>query len=97
MAAGGFRAEEARRKSEERLAADRERSAQSLKDRDKAQVAELAKTRRLRALRLAKEAADKAEADHAAAVKAASPSVPRKKNAMPIEAVAAASVEPDAA
>lgn len=54
MAAGGFRAEEARRKSEERLAADRVRAAQALKDRDKAQVAELAKTRRLRALRLAK-------------------------------------------
>jgi hypothetical protein len=56
---GGFRAEEARRKSQERLAADRQRGVQALKDRDQAAVAEAAKTKRLRALRLAKEAADK--------------------------------------
>jgi hypothetical protein len=76
MNAGGFRAEEARRKSQERLAADRLRAAQALKDRDKAQAAEAAKTTRLRALRLAKEASDKEAADRAAAVKASSPAKP---------------------
>lgn len=70
MNTGGFRAEEARRKSQERLAADRQRGVQALKDRDKAMVAEAAKTKRLRALRLAKEAADKESADRAATVKA---------------------------
>ena len=59
---GGFRAEAARRKSQERLAADRQRGVQALKDRDKAAVEEAAKTKRLRALRLAKEAADKESA-----------------------------------
>jgi hypothetical protein len=79
MNTGGFRAEEARRKSQERLAADRQRGAQALKDRDKAAVAEAAKTQRLRALRLAKEAADKETADRAATNKAAAkPKSPRQ-------------------
>ena len=67
MNTGGFRAEEARRKSQERLAADRQRAVLALKDRDKTAVAEAAKTKRLRALRLAKEAADKESAALAAA------------------------------
>ena len=70
MNTGGFRAEEARRKSQERLAADRARGVQALKDRDKAAVAEAAKTQRLRALRLAKEASDKESADRAATIAA---------------------------
>lgn len=73
MTAGGFRAQEARRKSQERLAADRQRAVQALKDRDKALAAEAAKTQRLRALRLAKEASDKAGAAPAAAIETPAP------------------------
>lgn len=79
MNTGGFRAEEARRKSQERLAADRARGVQALKDRDKAAVAEAAKTQRLRALRLAKEASDKESADRAATLKAAAKPKPARQ------------------
>jgi hypothetical protein len=88
MNTGGFRAEEARRKSQERLAADRQRGVQALKDRDKAMVAEAAKTKRLRALRLAKEAADKESADRAATVKAAGKTRTTPRSDGPAEAKA---------
>lgn len=78
MNADGFRAQEARRKSQERLAADRQRGAQALKEREVAQAAEMAKTQRLRALRLAKEASDKEAAARMAAIKAAAPQRAKK-------------------
>jgi hypothetical protein len=86
MNTGGFRAEEARRKSQERLAADRQRGVQALKDRDKAIVAEAAKTKRLRALRLAKEAADKETADRAATVKAGAKTRTNPRSDGPVDA-----------
>jgi hypothetical protein len=56
---GGSRADVARRKAQEKFAAARQRDADVRKDRDKALAASIAKTARLKALRLAKEAADR--------------------------------------
>jgi hypothetical protein len=66
---GGSRADMARRKAQEKFAATKQRDADVRKDRDKALAASISKTARLKALRLAKEAADRETA--AAAVKPA--------------------------
>ncbi|MGE5146296.1 MAG: hypothetical protein ACM3N5_06075 [Candidatus Eiseniibacteriota bacterium] len=55
----GSRADAARRKAQEKFAATKQRDADVRKDRDKALAAAVAKTERLKALRLAKEAADR--------------------------------------
>ncbi len=70
----GAQAIEARRKAEERFAKANEQSAAALRDKQKAEAVESAKTSRLRALRLAKEAADKEAA-------AAKPAPVRRKRA----------------
>ena len=57
----------ARSKAEEKFAKFKQQEKQALKERDKAQKATEEKTARLRALRLAKEAADKEQADKLAA------------------------------
>jgi hypothetical protein len=56
-----------RSKAEERFAKARQQETQALKEREKADKAISDKTARLRALRLAKEAADKEAAETAAA------------------------------
>jgi hypothetical protein len=56
---------EARRKAEERLAIVKAQNAKALEDYAKLRQAEVAKTARLRALRLAKEAAEKEGASRA--------------------------------
>jgi hypothetical protein len=87
---GGARAEEARRKAQEQFAKVKQRDAEALKEREKIQAADAAKTARLRALRLAKEAADEAAAAQAAA--AAKPVVVRRKRA-PAKSASAAESE----
>ena len=71
---GGSRADMARRKAQEKFAATKQRDADVRKDRDKALAASISKTARLKALRLAKEAADRetAAADKPAKKTAAS-------------------------
>ena len=59
---------EARRKAEERLAVVKAQGAKALEDYAKVRQAEVAKTARLRALRLAKDAAELKSADRAGAV-----------------------------
>lgn len=69
-----LRPEDARRRAEERFARLKQRGEEArtaYADLEKLQQAEAAKTERLRALRLAKEAADTAAATRAAAAKAA--------------------------
>jgi hypothetical protein len=66
-----IRDEAARRKAQDQFAKVKQRDAEALKDREKVEAAEAAKTARLRALRLAKEAVDKEVADKEAAEKAA--------------------------
>ena len=56
---GGTRADAARRKAQEKFAAAKQRDSDVRKDRDKALAASIAKTARLKELRLAKEAADR--------------------------------------
>jgi hypothetical protein len=65
---------EARRKAEERLAVIKGQNAKALEDYTKLRQIEAAKTARLRALRLAKEAADKEASDNAPA---AAPPAPK--------------------
>lgn len=55
---GNTRAEQTRRKAQEQFAAVKRRDAEARKSRDDAASAVLAKTARLRALRLEKESAD---------------------------------------
>ena len=64
-------------KAEEKFAALQKKDAQALTDRGKAREAEAKHVAKLRGLRLAKEAADRAAAEQAAAAKPA----PRKKKA----------------
>lgn len=64
---------EARRKAEERLAVIKQQNAKALEDYAKQRQVEVAKTARLRALRLAKEAAGKDAPTPAPAVVAAPP------------------------
>jgi hypothetical protein len=79
------RDEAARRKAQDQFAKVKQRDAEALKDREKVHAAEAAKTARLRALRLAKEAIDKEAADkeatEKAAVAAAKPAAVRRKRA----------------
>jgi hypothetical protein len=72
------RGEESRRRAEEQFKATKRANAKTVKAGDAAQQAEAAKTMRLRALRLAKEAADKDVANREAAAKAAR-SEPRRR------------------
>ena len=67
---GNSRADQARRKAQEQFSAVKRRDDEARKNRDSALAAALAKTERLRALRLEKEAADRAAAAEAAAKKA---------------------------
>jgi hypothetical protein len=73
---GSSRADMARRKAQEKFAAVKRRDAEARKDRDKVVAATVAKTERLRALRLAKEAADR---EAAAAAPPAKKAAPRRK------------------
>jgi hypothetical protein len=59
---GNSRADQARRKAQEQFAAVKRRDAEARKSRDSTAAAAVAKTARLRALRLEKEAADRAAA-----------------------------------
>jgi len=68
---GSSRADLARRKAQEKFAAVKQRDADARRDRDKAAAAAIAKTERLKALRLAKEAADREAAAAAPPVKKA--------------------------
>jgi hypothetical protein len=80
------RDEAARRKAQDQFAKVKQRDAEALKDREKVQAAEAAKTARLRALRLAKEAIDKEAADKEASEKAAAAAAKppaRRKRASP--------------
>ena len=83
QARDGARAAEKRRKSQEQLAKVKQRDADALREREKAQAADAAKTVRLRTLRLAKEAADKSAAEQAAAEKAAAKAKPQAKTSKP--------------
>jgi len=71
-----------RSKAEERFAKAKQQATHALKEREKADKAIDEKTARLRALRLAKEAADKEAADSAATEAKKSP----RKRAKPAEA-----------
>ncbi len=66
------RTEDARRRAQEQFAKTKQRNADTLKDRERVRQATAAKTARLRALRLAKEAADKEALARDAAEKATS-------------------------
>lgn len=66
---GSSRADQARRKAQEKFAPASQREASARRDRDKAAAAAVAKTERLKALRLAKEAEDRAAAAAAPAKK----------------------------
>lgn len=73
--------EDARRRAEERFAKNKERhdsAREAWNDLEKLRVAAAAKTERLRALRLAKEAADKAASDRAVAKKAPTAAATRR-------------------
>jgi hypothetical protein len=70
---GGSRADMARRKAQEQFAAVKRRDAEARRDRDKVSAAAVSKTERLRALRLAKEAADREAAAAEPPVKKAAP------------------------
>jgi hypothetical protein len=59
----------ARRKAQEKFAEVKQRDAEARRNRDKAAAAAIAKTERLKALRLAKEAEDRAAAAAAPAKK----------------------------
>ena len=72
------RGEESRRRAEEQFKTTKRANPKTVKAGDAAQQAEAAKTMRLRALRLAKEAADKDVANREAAAKAAR-SEPRRR------------------
>lgn len=61
----------ARSKAEEKFSKIQQRDIEALKEREKADKASSEKTARLRALRVAKEEADKAAVDEALAAKAA--------------------------
>ena len=67
MASNRTRSEEARLKAHEKFAKAEKREKEAVRERDKAFAAAVSKTARLRALRLAKEAADKEAADKKAA------------------------------
>lgn len=73
------RDEAARSKAQAQFAKVKQRDAEALHDRERSQAADAAKTARLRALRLAKEAADKLAAEAAAAE--AKPTKTRRKRA----------------
>lgn len=73
LRASEIKNQEARRKAQEQLAKIKQRDAAALQEARKAQRAEDEKTIRLRALRLAREAADR----QAAAEKAAQPAKPK--------------------
>lgn len=91
------RDEAARRKAQDQFAKVKQRDAEALKDREKVQAAEAAKTARLRALRLAKEAIDKEAADKEAAEKAATaaakPVTARRKRTSTVAAKAASEAD----
>lgn len=74
---GNSRADQARRKAQEQFSAVKRRDAEARKSRDSALAAAVAKTERLRALRLEKEAADR----EAAAAEAASKKAPARRKA----------------
>jgi hypothetical protein len=65
------RRDEARRRAEEKLSKTKQRESEAVRQKEQAATAVANKTARLRALRLAKEAADKETAARAAAEKAA--------------------------
>jgi len=79
---------EARGKAEALWAKNKAKEVETLKERERERAAETAKTSRLRALRLAKEAADKIAAEKAAAEKAAAAAA--AKPAKRVKRVAAA-------
>jgi hypothetical protein len=93
------RDEAARRKAQDQFAKVKQRDADALKDREKVQAAEAAKTARLRALRLAKEAIDKDTAEKEAAEKAAAaaakPTAVRRKRASAAAPKAASDADVD--
>ncbi len=71
-----------RSKAEQHFAATQKKAAQAGKDKEKARKAEADHVAKLRALRLAKEAADKEAAEAAAGpAKAKKPSAPKKEPA----------------
>ena len=74
---------EARRKAEERLAVIKGQNAKALEDYSKLRQIEAAKTARLRALRLAKEAADKEASGNAPAAAPPAPKAPPTALAAP--------------
>ena len=90
-----IRDEAARRKAQDQFAKVKQRDAEALKDREKVQAAEAAKTAQLRALRLAKEASDREAAAKAAAEKAAvvKPAATRRKRASAAPAEAASETD----
>jgi hypothetical protein len=71
LKSGGTKAEDARRKAHDQFAKGKQRNADALKERERTERAAAEKTSRLRALRLAKEAADLVVAEQEAAAKAA--------------------------
>lgn len=81
---GGSRAEEARRKATDQFDRIKQRDENALQEREKHTQAAHAKTQKLRALRLAKEAADKEAAElKAAEIASAVRSVVKRKAAKP--------------
>lgn len=82
MASNRVRSEEARSRAQEKFAKAEQRAKDAMSDRNKASAVVAAKSARLRALRLAKEAADKEAAEKSAAEKAASDKKPAKRAAV---------------
>ena len=74
-------AKSARSRAEQHFTASQKKDKQDLKEREKAWQDKLDRTATLRALRLAKEAADKQAADEAAALEAATKKPAKKKSA----------------
>jgi hypothetical protein len=60
MASRTIRSEEAQRRAQEHFTESRRRAAEAVRDQEKARNVEAEKVRKLRALRLAKEASDRA-------------------------------------
>ena len=74
-------AKSARSRAEQHFTASQKKDKQDLKEREKAWQDKLDRTATLRALRLAKEAVDKQDADEAAALKAATKKPAKRKSA----------------
>jgi len=90
---GGSRAEEARRKATDQFDRIKQRDENALQEREKHTQAAHAKTQKLRALRLAKEAADKEAAELKAAEIAVAVRSVKRKAAKPKPVAAAADIK----